>query len=675
MNADGLFLSTATWMAVAIVALAVAGLLTGTAIFLIRDMARLRKRARSIMRHVSELDCARAEAEARLKAASSAVESAGAFLIICDTDGTIRDSNQAYHDFCIRHGLDPLRFDLVGEAGRSRDRNGPIDSVLAGVSVRWTIGMARAGQGAQRCVAIGQPVAAKPQMEDQNGAKSRFLATISHEMRTPLNGVIGMAGLLDDTALTLEQRNYVDAIRSSGEALLSLINEILDYARLGAGRLERVQERVAIAPLVESVVELLAPRAQDRGIEIATLVSPDVPPVVLGDAARLRQVLTNLAGNAVKFTERGGVGLRVESQQGGMIAFTVADTGPGIAIERQQAVFEDFEQADSDTGRRHGGSGLGLAISRRIVTHLGGTIALISRPGAGSIFRVALPLPAASEAAAEVAVPNAVLAGQRVVIVSASPFEAPFLAERLSRLGARPRLATTTGQGLSCLADADVLVVDAALGSDACRRLTDAAAAAGVSRRIVLLSPFERRSFGAPADAGFDGYLVKPVRARSLIARFASDNGPEPAAGDELQATPAKPLAGRRLLLAEDNPVNALLARTLIERLGGDVVWVKDGLEALARLEAPDEGMFDLALFDVRMPGLDGIDLTRKLRQRESMGGAPHLPVIALTANAFAEDRAACLASGFDAFLSKPLDRAVFEQTLADVLKNPHKAA
>ncbi|AWN35387.1 ATP-binding protein [Methylobacterium radiodurans] len=490
--------------------------------------------------------------------------------------------------------------------------------------------------------------------EAANVAKSRFLATVSHEFRTPLNGILGMTELVLGTGLDAEQRTYVEAVRTSGKALLGLIDGILDFSRIEAGRLDLADEPFDLAGLAEGVVELLAPRAQDKDIEIALDVAGDVPALVRGDADRVRQILINLAGNAVKFTAAGGVGLSVSRVSEG-ICLSVSDTGPGIPADRLPLLFEEFAQGDDSASRRHEGTGLGLAITRRLAIRMGGRIEAESEPGRGSTFRAILPLAAVPEdlAPSETA-PGPALAGRRVLIVADSPFQAPYLARMLGRTGASAVLAGSLEAGLDALAGAafDALIADRALGDACVRRLADAARLRGVRCGLILLSPFDRRAFGAPAAAGFDSYLIKPVRARSLLDRLLA---PSPADAAPAPAGPAaaRAAAGRRVLLAEDNPINALLATRALERLGAEVVHAADGLEALARLD--DAGPFDLALIDVRMPNLDGHETARRIRAVEEPG-ASRLHLVALTANAGREDEQAALAAGFDGFLAKPLN-------------------
>jgi signal transduction histidine kinase/DNA-binding response OmpR family regulator len=528
---------------------------------------------------------------------------------------------------------------------------------------------------AERLERIGR---AQAEVEAASEAKSRFLATVSHEIRTPLNGVLGMADLMLDTRLDPEQANYARAIKTSGEALLTLIEEILDFSRIEAGKLEIADEDVELAPLLEGVVELLAPRAQGKGLEIAAHLASDVPAVIRGDGNRLRQIVTNLAGNAVKFTEKGGVGLSVSRDGAQGLAIRIEDTGPGIPADRHEAIFGEFEQADRETAARHGGSGLGLAISRRLARLMGGDITLQSEKDRGSVFTLFLPLGAVEETAqSRPGIATCELAGRKVLVVSGGAFEGRFLARNLAELEAEVRVAASKSEALALLVgfSPDLMMIDAALGPEDARALVAASHAAGCRRNLVLLSPFERRAFGAPQAAGFDRYLVKPVRRRSLLAQITDW---EPGQGGrnlapEAETMLAEPLAGQRVLIAEDNDINALLAGRLVERLGGKPMRASTGREALDLLEAsvaPGGVPFDCLLFDVRMPELDGLSAIAQWRAQEKRLKRAPIPALALTANAFREDREACLAAGFDAFLPKPLDREPFLAALDRLLKN-----
>lgn len=498
---------------------------------------------------------------------------------------------------------------------------------------------------------------ARQRAEASAHAKSRFLATVSHEVRTPLNGVLGMAELLAATPLEAEQLAYVEAIQTSGRALTALIDEVLDLSRIEAGRLDLAADPFDVVALVEAVVELLGPRAQEKGLEIAALVSPEVGATLVGDAPRLRQVLINLAGNAVKFTERGGVGVKVERTADGGIVFTVLDSGPGVPPDRRSAIFDEFERAAAGSTRNESGTGLGLSIARRLVRLMGGEITLSDRPGGGSVFTFEAHLPAAADGAARrPALPD--LAGTSALVVARSAFQASFLAQTLGAAGARVAIVPSADQAIASLegAPVDLLLIDCALGQAEVDRLADAPLARAVPRKLLMFSPFERRAFGQKMVHAFGGWLVKPVRIRSLASQLVPM--PMPAAAPPATPVPVA-LPEMRVLLAEDNEINTMVMRKMLDRIGAEVTHAADGAVALQAALAAMRGetrAFDTILMDIAMPGLGGREAARLIRRAEaSMGSAP-TRIVALTAYAFDEDRQACFEAGIDDFLTKPID-------------------
>jgi signal transduction histidine kinase/CheY-like chemotaxis protein len=519
---------------------------------------------------------------------------------------------------------------------------------------------------------LKQAASALNQVEAASEAKSRFLTTVSHEIRTPISGILGMADLLRDASLDLENASYVEAIRSSGSALVALVDEILDLAKIEAGRFDLVVETVDLRRLTESVVELLAPRAQSKGIEVVCSFSAAAPRFVRADGRRLRQVLTNLGGNAVKFTDQGGVCVTVERSETGAARFSVIDTGPGVPEIRRAAIFEAFEHGDGSQAERFEGAGLGLAISRELVRLMGGDLTLADNPGGGSIFAFAVRLPecaAVETLAAAREARRRAPEGTRALIVADSPFEAPAMEARLAEVGVSVERACGLESGLEALSAPEkpnVVIVDCALGPEATNQLAQAAREAGVRRSLVLFSPFERRAFGQTALKDFDGWLVKPVRARSLFERAAWDSEPAPSPAPRLSPSPSI----RRALVAEDNDINALITEKALRRLGFEVVRARDGEEALhlASPIAPLESRpFDVILMDLKMPGLDGYEATRRLRRLEAACGWSPTPIVALTANAFDERRGSPSAAGFDAFLVKPVEPSALAGTVERV--------
>ncbi|TBW35774.1 response regulator [Siculibacillus lacustris] len=514
-------------------------------------------------------------------------------------------------------------------------------------------------------VALRRPatVAAIPVGQADDPAAARRIAVAAHELRTPLNGILGFTDLLARTGLTPEQQAYVGAMRRSGTALLGLVDDVLDLGRLEAGRDAHPPEAVALDALVEDVVELLAPRAHAKGLELAAFVAPGLPVRVVADPLLLRQVLLNLGGNAVKFTQEGGVAVEVEPAPRGRIAFRIRDTGIGIAPADAERIFAEFERVAEPAGDR-GGSGLGLAIARAIVERLGGEIRLDSRLGAGACFAFDLAL-AAAEPSPPLLRP---LAGRRVLILAQGRIEPPLLLRRLHALGAGATLAASP----DCLAPDepfDVVLIDHRPGADAADALVRARAhLAAVPRAVVLIAPADRDNLERLKVAGFDGHLVRPIRVASLVRVLDGATASEAAAAP-IAAAPAGRI--HDVLLVDDNEINALLGRALLDHLGHRARVAADGPSALAEIAAAEAAgrPFAVVLMDLHMPGMDGFATIRALRARD--GGATPF-VVAVTADATPAAAARAVACGADATLVKPIDRDRLAALLAAV---PRSAA
>lgn len=512
-----------------------------------------------------------------------------------------------------------------------------------------------------------------------------------------MNGILGMVGLLAETPLSAEQRSYVEAVDHSAKNLLTIIDEILDLSKIEAGKLEIHPAPFFLDQCLQSVIELMGPRARERGIDLAWRIEPDMPRTVIGDETRVRQILLNLVGNAIKFTDAGGVAVRVRcgplaegaetlSETSDLaervcVEVEVSDTGGGIAADQIRNLFAEFEQADDALRRKRTGTGLGLAISRRLARAMGGDIEVESALGRGSVF-VARMVVRARPAARPVIIASSDRRDCRVLLISSRAQQPALMQETLSSIGI-PSETATADTATMAMARAresgqpfDTVIVDAEEGPIAVSSLIATARLAdGRAPRTILVVDHSGRSrLESFKSAGCDAYLVRPVRPSSLLTQLHLQPLPTVGIGTEKAEPVALPMTGprlrvsrgRRVLLVEDNEINALLARRMSEKAGCVVHHAPSGLAALTWCEellGSGESV-DLVLMDIHMPEMDGFETTRRVRRLFSARGRLAPPIVALTANAFAEDRKRCLEAGLDDYLAKPFDRSELEALL-----------
>ncbi|MGC8605581.1 MAG: response regulator, partial [Desulfomonilaceae bacterium] len=557
-------------------------------------------------------------------------------------------------------------------------KDGRILTVLKNASVERD-NDGRIISGIESFIDVTELIEARKLAEQASVAKSEFLANMSHEIRTPLNGIIGMTQLVLNTKISEEQRDYLQSVMTSADSLLELINDILDFSKIEAGKLELSPTQFSLRDCIADAMTTMAIGADSKGLELVYSIPSNIPDAVIGDPGRIRQILVNLIGNAIKFTAEGEVAvsakLEVETNEEICVHFSIADTGIGIPLEKQEKIFNAFEQADGSTTRVYGGTGLGLSITARLVEMMKGRIWVQSEKGKGSVFHFMVWLSISSKPAARrIPLDVASLKGVKVLVVDDNATNRRILEESLRAYGMK---STSVDGGKAALEEMEkgeitgnpytIVLVDYMMpemdGFELSEKIKADPSIAN-STIIMLTSAGQRGDAARCLDLGISAYLLKPINQKQLLETIygslqknaVTKTIPSPPTRHSIRETKRS----LNILLAEDNLINQKLAVSLIQRMGHKVSVAQDGKQAV---EAVERETFDVILMDVQMPGMDGLEATRAIRTRESLLGQPRIPIIAMTAYAMAGDRERCFEAGMDGYVSKPINtQELFEK-------------